>query len=64
MHLPSDEHRFYTQRDLRERLLTVMQSCSLVDDPDWNCDHPDFSYGGCEYTFASFVVKKRAGVGA
>ena len=56
--LPVEDRRFYTQRDLRERMLGVMPRCALVDDPHWNCEAPDFSYGGCQYTFASFVFRK------
>jgi SAM-dependent methyltransferase len=56
--LPVEDRRFYTQRDLRERMLGVMPRCALVDDPQWNCEAPDFSYGGCQYTFASFVFRK------
>jgi hypothetical protein len=56
--LPSEDRRFYTQRDLRERMLGVLSQCELVDEPRWDCEAPDFSYGGCRYTFASFVFRK------
>jgi hypothetical protein len=56
--LPAEDRRFYTQRDLRERMLRVLSRCALVDEPHWDCQAPDFSYGGCQYTFASFVFRK------
>jgi hypothetical protein len=56
--LPVEDRRFYTQRDLRERMLGVMPRCTLVDEPRWDCEAPDFFYGGCRYTFASFVFRK------
>lgn len=56
---PEVDTRFYTQRDLKERLLSYIPDCSLVDEPQWNCPHPDFNYlGKYQYTFATFVVKK------
>ena len=62
--VPLEDRRFYTQHDLRERLLSVMPGCTLLGEPDWTCDVPDFSYGGCRYTFASFVVRKGAPIAA
>jgi hypothetical protein len=56
---PVEDARFYTQKDLKERLLSYMPGCSLVDQPEWDCPHPDFNYiGKYQYTFATFVVKK------
>lgn len=56
---PEVDARLYTQNDLRNRLLPLMKSCELVDDPQWNCPSPDFNYlGKYQYTFATLVVKK------
>lgn len=56
---PDVDERFYTQHDLRERLLPVMGNCVLVDEPQWNCPNPDFILAGAyNYTFATVVVKK------
>lgn len=57
---PEGNERFYTQRDLRDRLLPLMSNCSLVDEPQWNCPDPDFNLLGIyQYTFATFVAIKR-----
>ena len=56
---PKGIERFYTQRDLRDRLLPAMGNCRLVDEPQWSCPNPDFNYWGIyQYTFATFVVTK------
>ena len=56
---PEVDERFYTQDDLKVRLLKHMPDCSLVDSPQWDCPNPDFHYlGKYTYTFATFVVKK------
>ncbi|MCW3091365.1 MAG: methyltransferase protein [Ferruginibacter sp.] len=56
---PSVDERFYTQHDLKVRLLNSMPDCKLVDTPQWDCPEPDFHYlGKYVYTFATFVVKK------
>ena len=58
---PEGNARFYTQYDLRDRLLPLMSNCNLVDDPQWDCPNPDFIYLGVYlYTFATFVVKKQS----
>jgi hypothetical protein len=56
--IPECNARFYTQDDLRERLLPLMSNCYLVDKPQWDCPFPDFYFGKYQYTFATFVVKK------
>ena len=57
---PTGNERFYTQYDLRHRLLPLMEGCAPVDDPRWDCPDPDFSYlGKFRYTFATLVVKKK-----
>jgi SAM-dependent methyltransferase len=56
---PDIDARFYTQHDLRDRLLPLMSNCYLVDEPQWDCPNPEFNYlGRYQYTFATFVVKK------
>jgi SAM-dependent methyltransferase len=56
---PDVDARFYTQKDLKERLLSYMPNCTLVDEPQWDCLNPDFNYlGKYQYTFATFVVRK------
>jgi SAM-dependent methyltransferase len=56
---PEVDERFYTQHDLRNRLLPLMDNCTLVDEPRWDCEHPDFNYlNQYQYTFATLVVKK------
>ena len=60
MPLPEVDERFYTQIDLKDRLLPLMQDCYLVDNPQWDCLNPDFNYlGKYQYTFATFVVKRQ-----
>jgi len=56
--IPPEDYRFYTQRDLSERLMRLLPDCSLVDKPDWECPHPDFTYAGCNYTFATLTFRK------
>ena len=56
---PEVDARFYIQEDLKTRLLSFMPGCSLVDEPHWDCPHPDFNYlGKYQYSFATFVIKK------
>ena len=56
---PEVDARFYTKNDLSTRLLSFMPDCTLVDEPQWECPHPDFNYlGKYQYSFASFVIKK------
>ncbi len=56
---PHVDVRFYTQNDLRKRLLKFMPDCRLVDEPQWDCPNPDFVFlGRYQYTFATFVLKK------
>ncbi|WP_315824120.1 class I SAM-dependent methyltransferase [Paraflavitalea speifideaquila] len=56
---PEVDARFYTQNDLRNRLLSFMPDCRLVDEPQWDCPHPDFLFmDKYRYSFATFVVKK------
>ena len=56
---PDVDARFYTQKDLKERLLSYMSDCVLVDQPDWESPNLDFNFLGIyDYTFATFIVKK------
>jgi SAM-dependent methyltransferase len=57
--IPQEDFRLYTQKDFKERLLPLLKDCSLVDAPEWDCSNPDFSYGGCHYTFATLVFRKK-----
>lgn len=56
---PIEDRRPYTIQDVRHRLLSLVPGCELVDAPQWDCEAPDFSYGGCQYTFAT-LVRRRA----
>ncbi len=56
--IPPEDFRLYTQKDFRERLQPLLKDCALVDTPQWACPNPDFTYAGCQYTFATFVFKK------
>ena len=55
---PAVDYRFYTQKDIKERLLSKIIDCSLVDEPHWDCPNPDFNYGGFNYTFGTIVLRK------
>lgn len=55
---PLVDHRLYTQKDIRERLMPRIPDCRLVDEPDWDCANPDFWFEGVNYTFASIVFEK------
>ncbi len=57
--IPREDFRFYTQKDFKERLFPLLKDCSLVDEPQWDCPNPDFTYAGCKYTFATFVFTKK-----
>jgi hypothetical protein len=53
-------YRFYTRRDLSQRLAARMADCDLVDAPVWSGAAPDFGLGGFRYAFATLVFRKRA----
>lgn len=57
-HIPGEDRRLYTRRDLIERLIPLASRSELVDTPRWDCADPDFVYGGCRYTFASLVFRR------
>lgn len=57
--LPVTDLRFYTEKDLKERILPRLVNCQLVDEPRWHNAKHDFFYAGCfQYTFASLVFRK------
>jgi hypothetical protein len=57
--IPDVDRRFYTQKDLKDRILPLLSGCSLVDEPQWACSNPDFVYAGkYRYTFATLVFQK------
>ena len=58
-HVFPGNFRFYTQSYIKESLLKACSDCELVDDPEWDCPHPDFEYSGQKYTFASIVFQKK-----
>ena len=56
---PDVDARLYTQHDLRFRLMPFMSDCRFVDEPQWDCLDPDFTFmGKYQYTFATLVIKK------
>jgi len=56
---PEVDIRLYTKNDLKNRLLSYMDNCLLIDEPQWDCSNPDFNYlKKYQYTFATFVIKK------
>lgn len=53
-------YRFYTQQCLQKRLPSLLESCKLIDAPNWEYKEPDFEHAGEKYTFATFVFQKIA----
>ncbi len=57
--IPEGDFRFYTQQDLKERLMNAIPDCKLIDEPEWSCENPDFYLAGVyNYTFATLVFYK------
>lgn len=57
--IPEVDYRFYTQKDIKERLMKAIPDCLLIDEPEWDCEKPDFYLAGrYNYTFASIVFRK------
>lgn len=57
---PGGDYRLYTQNDLLVRFDRILKEndCEIFGDIDY--DHaPDFQFGGCIYSFASYVFKKK-----
>lgn len=57
--IPIVDYRFYTQGDIKNRLMRAIPDCELIDEAKWDCDKPDFYYlNRYNYTFASIVFMK------
>jgi cyclopropane fatty-acyl-phospholipid synthase-like methyltransferase len=57
--IPTVDYRFYTQEDIKNRLMRTIPDCELVDEAKWGCEMPDFYYlNRYNYTFASIVFMK------
>jgi hypothetical protein len=57
--IPDVDYRWYTQRDIKERLLPAIPDCRLYDEPNWACPAPDFVLvKRYRYSFASIVFQK------
>lgn len=57
---PDVDERFYTKKDMEERLLSYIPDCELVDVGEWDCPTPDFVFiNKYRYTFATFVFRKK-----
>ncbi len=62
--IPREDVRLYTQNDFKRRILPLLKGCSLVDEPQWVCPNPDFTYAGrYRYTFATLVFQKHKNKG-
>ncbi|MFH0936612.1 MAG: hypothetical protein ABH971_03235 [bacterium] len=59
---PSVCARFYTKEDLMFRLPSYMTNCEFITVPNWTYIKPDFKFDIYEYTFASFVIKKKSNI--
>lgn len=58
---PAEDHRLYTKDDLLVRFDKILRSndCEMHGKSDY--DHePDFEYGGCKYSFATYTFWKQA----
>lgn len=56
--VPYADFRFYNTDHITNKLMPSIPSCELVDAPRWRAAPPDFTYDGCEYSFASLVFRK------
>ncbi|MFZ9388613.1 MAG: methyltransferase domain-containing protein [Chitinophagaceae bacterium] len=56
--IPRVDFRFYTPKDLEERLPGRMNGCRIFGPSNWYCPKPDFMFEGIAYTFATFVMQK------
>ncbi len=56
--VPRVDFRFYTKKDLAERLVANMPGCRLYGPGRWDVESPDFRFEGIDYTFATFTVQK------
>jgi FkbM family methyltransferase len=55
---PAVDQRLYTTSDIRDRLMSVLPDCGLLDFPGWNDGVDEFTFDGCDYSFASWVFRK------
>jgi SAM-dependent methyltransferase len=55
---PAGNHRLYSAGDIRNRLMSAVPDCALLDYPCWDDGEDDFEYDGCRYSFASWVFRK------
>ena len=57
---PDMDERFYTKKDMEQRLLSYIPHCELIDKGEWDCANPDFNFiNKYQYTFATFVFRKK-----
>jgi len=57
---PDMDERFYTKKDMEQRLLSYIPKCELIDNGEWDCANPDFNFiNKYQYTFATFVFRKK-----
>ena len=57
--IPRQDFRFYTKNDLTTRLPAAMNNVEIHGPAEWDCPKPDFWFEKINYTFASFVGKKK-----
>jgi SAM-dependent methyltransferase len=57
--IPRVDFRFYTKKDLSERLPSYMKGCQIYGEYNWDCPQPDFWFENINYTFAGFVMQKK-----
>ena len=58
--LPNTNIRFYTKEDLNHRLKNILLSndCDIYNETNYE-SMPDFNYDDCQYSFATYVFKKK-----
>ena len=60
--VPENDLRLYTEKDLTGRLIRAISDCTLAQEPAYACKEYDFRIfhkRQYEYTFATFVFKKK-----
>jgi SAM-dependent methyltransferase len=55
---PTMDVRLYTTFDIRDRLMSALPDCGLLDSPAWDDAEDDFTFDGCLYSFACWVFRK------
>lgn len=59
--IPKVDCRWYTQKDIKDRIMSSIPDCKLIDEPQWDCPNPDFLLvNKYRYTFASIVFQKQS----